>query len=125
MPLRTSAVRARRSLVALLATLALGVAVGVPFALAAPKQVTIKGNDYDGFWFSPSPVKVIKGHRVNWSWHGTSPHNVTFGPKLNGKHSATTKNMDSFLVKFNTVGTYNYKCTVHGFKGTVVVKPPS
>ena len=111
----------RRTLPALACALLALAVLATPVG-AAGKHVTIKGNYIDGYHFKPKTTNIIKGKTVHWSWTSDEKHNVTFGPKLNGKHSATTRNMDSFLVRFNTVGTYNYKCTMHGFTGKVVVR---
>ena len=54
-----------------------------------------------------------------WAWDGADPHNVTFR-KL-GRASTTTAG-GTYRHRFKRRGTYRYLCTVHGFKGEVVVR---
>jgi plastocyanin len=100
---------------ALLALAVLAAPVG-----AAGKNVTIKGNYYDGYHFKPKTVNIVKGKTVHWAWSSDAKHNVTF-EKLGGKHSKTKKTIDDFHVTFNKTGTFKYECTVHDFTGKVVV----
>jgi plastocyanin len=38
--------------------------------------------------------------------------------------SPTLKNEDYFEYTFDTIGTFNYHCTIHpGMNGTIIVKP--
>ena len=104
-----------------IAVIAVG-SVAAPAALAAPngdkKSVTITGDAIGNYAFSPATVHVSKGAKVKWSWASNAPHNVTF--KSLAEPSATTAN-GSYKLKFKQAGTYKYKCTIHGFKGKVVV----
>jgi plastocyanin len=104
------------SLACALAALAL---VAAP-AAAAPTKVTIKGS-FGAYKFSPKTATIKKGKTVSWSWDSDSEHNVKFGKKLDGKHSKTATKVSGFKVTFTKAGTYNYRCTVHGFTGKVVV----
>lgn len=88
-------------------------------ATAAPVPVTITGSSVADYAFAPATVKIAKGGSVRWTWDGLAPHNVTF-PKL-GKASPTAASGD-YRRRFKKAGTYRYVCTVHGFKGKVVVK---
>lgn len=74
------------------------------------------GNNF----FDPNATTVPAGTTVTWTWDGGSSHNVTFN---DGTHSATQSN-GTYSRTFNTAGTYDYHCTVHGaaMSGTVVVQ---
>jgi plastocyanin len=111
----------RRLLLPAICLTALALAI-VPISIAATggKHVTIKGS-YGVYHFSPGTVTIEKGKTVHWSWSSDAKHNVTFGPKLNGKHSGTKYAATDFKVTFNKTGTFHYRCTVHDFKGKVVV----
>lgn len=87
-----------------------------PPAHAAAVDVTIIGSST--YAFAPPKVKIKAGKTVNWSWASTAQHNVTFTA---GKHSATGQS-GSFSRRFRAPGTYKYMCTVHGFRGKVVVR---
>ena len=80
--------------------------------------MTITGTSSADYAFSPGTVSVKKGGKVSWSWSGSAPHNVTFS-KL-GIASGDSSN-GSFKHKFKDKGTFKYTCTIHGFKGKVVV----
>jgi len=87
-----------------------------PPARAAAVGVTITGSST--YAFAPPKVKIKAGKKVNWSWASNAAHNVTFN---DGKHSATGKS-GSFSRRFKKPGTFKYVCTVHGFRGKVVVR---
>ncbi len=82
------------------------------------RDVTIAGNLVANYHFQPSKLTIDKGQKVHWSWSSNAPHNVTFR-KL-GKHSATGASR-SYSLRFKKPGTFKYLCTVHGFKGKIVV----
>ncbi|MFI5121262.1 MAG: plastocyanin/azurin family copper-binding protein [Vicinamibacteria bacterium] len=107
------------TLVAILATATAAVA-GLLIAgpAAASPTVDITGDSASTYAFSPTKVEVGKGAKVHWSWDSNAPHNVTF--KKLGEASATA-DRGSYKLKFRQAGTYKYLCTVHGFKGKVVV----
>jgi plastocyanin len=81
-------------------------------------KVTIKGSS-GSYRFSPSSLHAKKGATVHWSWSSDAPHNVTFS-KLH-KHSSTTSK-GSYKLSFSKSGSYSYRCTIHGFTGTIVVR---
>ena len=94
--------------------------VGVATSSAAQKpsaKVTIKGSS-GTYKFKPKKVTIKKGQIVKWSWDSDAPHNVTFGKK---RHSKTAMKVTGYKLKFKNKGTFSYTCTVHGFKGKVVV----
>lgn len=71
--------------------------------------------------YTPSNTSVAAGTTVTWTWGaGYSPHSVTFDDG-SGSQSQTT---GTFAKTFNTAGTYNYHCAVHGaaMSGSVTVQ---
>jgi plastocyanin len=91
------------------------VLVSAPAAGAAPKAVAIKNAK-----FKPRMVTIDKGQSVKWTNKGTLIHNVR---KVGGGWGST--NLDpgeAFQRKFNAKGTVAYRCTIHGFQGTVIVE---
>jgi plastocyanin len=81
--------------------------------------VTIKNGVY-----SPSPVMVKVGQSVNWLNSDTIVHTATApGVFDTGNISPTSAHSDNGDgVAFNTVGTFNYHCTIHpGETASVVV----
>jgi plastocyanin len=81
-------------------------------------KVTITGDTLASYAFDPAKVKVKKGDRVRWTWDSNAPHNVSV-KKLD--EASGTDASGSFKLKFSEPGTYRYTCTIHGFKGKVVV----
>lgn len=71
--------------------------------------------------FTPSLVNLRSGGIVTWVWvDTTSQHNVTFNDPL---LSSQTLPSGFFTVVFQSVGTFNYVCTVHsGMTGSIVVR---
>ena len=101
--------------VAALSALAL---VAATSTAAGSNQVTIAGSGISSYHFKPGTVTISKGQKVHWNWNSNAAHNVTFN-KL-GKHSKTRAS-ETYSLRFNKPGTYHFLCTVHGFKGKVVV----
>jgi plastocyanin len=87
-------------------------------SLKSGSKVTIAGSSDSTYAFSPSTVTIAAGGKVHWKWSSNAPHNVTF--KKLGEHSSDGKS-GNYKLKFNKAGTYKYECTIHDFKGTVVV----
>lgn len=71
-------------------------------------------------YFSPAATTVPVGSTVTWTWNGARSHNVTFDDGTASGTQAT----GTFDRTFNTAGTYNYHCTIHGaaMSGSVTVK---
>ncbi len=71
--------------------------------------------------FTPTLVNLRSGGVVTWVWvDTTSQHNVTFNNSL---LSSQTLSSGLHSVVFQTVGTFNYACTVHpGMAGSIVVR---
>jgi plastocyanin len=93
-------------------------------ASAATITVTI-GNG--GFFFTPSSVTIHPGDTVHWTW-SSSDHSTTSGsPGMpNGIWDSGILNQGAtFDHTFNTAGSFNYYCTVHGaccgMRGTITV----
>ena len=83
--------------------------------------VTIKNGVY-----SPNPVMVKVGQTVNWLNSDMVAHSATdsgvFDTGSIAPTSAHSDNGDG--VTFNTVGTYNYHCTLHANEtATIIVTP--
>lgn len=82
--------------------------------------------------YNPANATVSKGEVVQWNF-ATGPHNVTADDDAdcaNNKsgwfQSMNLSTGDSYCVRFNKTGTWNYHCTVGshcsaGMKGTVTV----
>jgi plastocyanin len=71
--------------------------------------------------FTPALVNLRSGGIVTWVWiDTTSQHNVTFNDPL---LSSQTRSSGLHSVVFQSVGTFNYVCTVHaGMTGSIVVR---
>jgi plastocyanin len=69
--------------------------------------VTIKNGVY-----SPNPVMVPVGDTVNWLNSDTIAHTATDPGVFDTGSIAPTSAADA-PVLFNTVGTFNYHCTIH------------
>lgn len=101
----------RKTLVALAATGALGVAA-IP-ATAATSTILLKDN-----FFSPKTKTIKKGDTVKFVWKGKAPHNV----KGTGYKSAI-KRTGSYSRRYTKAGRFNIVCTIHsGMKLVLTVK---
>lgn len=109
----------RRAIVLVAVSLAVGVLTAQ--ARAATVHVEISGNAYD-----PSPLTVAVGTTVRWTNSDFGQHTVTSTP-AGVFGSGYLNNGQFFEHTFNTVGSYNYYCTVHGIgmNGTVHVVDPT
>lgn len=68
--------------------------------------------------FVPATITVKRGTNVIWTNRDLSPHTVTG----NGWGSDTLQPDSTFSHTFNTVGSYDYKCSIHpAMNGTVNV----
>ena len=76
----------------------------------------------NNFAFSPPNITVKKGDSVTWTNKDTVPHTVTENDNQQGPNSSTLSSGEKYSFTFNTVGTFQYHCTIHpDMKGTVVV----
>ena len=89
-------------------------------------------------WYDPSPITININDTVKWINNDTEPHTVTSGLgggigsaasiNIKGKpsglfDSGSFKPGESYSLKFNKSGTYNYFCTIHPWmEGIVNVK---
>lgn len=79
-------------------------------------QVTINSGS-----FNPDAIQVSPGTVVTWTWGSALQHNVTFDSNL------ITDSPDQSSGSYQTAmptqaGTYTYRCTIHGFTGSVLVQ---
>jgi plastocyanin len=89
---------------------------GTPGTGGGGAAVTIKG-----FAFEPATVTIKAGESVTWTNQDSANHTVvadkgefTSGDLANGA---------TFAFKFDTAGTYAYKCSIHpSMTGTVIVQ---
>ncbi|HYO12647.1 MAG TPA: Calx-beta domain-containing protein [Thermoanaerobaculia bacterium] len=84
-------------------------------------KITVNNN---GTTFSPATITVDAGQPVCWTWSGTS-HNVSAND--GSFSSGPPLEQGNFQRTFNTPGTYDYHCQVHGtatsgMRGTVIVR---
>jgi plastocyanin len=74
-----------------------------------------------GSQFDPRTVAVTVGGIVTWSF--AILHNVVFATAPGAPANIADRGTGSEARTFNTVGTFNYSCTIHpGMQGTVVVR---
>lgn len=84
--------------------------------------ITTAGIKMKNLVFDPSTVTVKKGTIVVWTNEDSSSHTVISdsGNELNSPIIQIGKN---YSHTFNTVGTFNYHCSIHSsITGTVVVE---
>ncbi|MEX2224950.1 MAG: plastocyanin/azurin family copper-binding protein [Dehalococcoidia bacterium] len=88
-----------------------------PPAARAQESATVSVGDNV---FSPAAVTIDVGGTVTWNWSGVNPHTVTAS---DGSFESPQQATGSFSQTFNTAGTFNYSCEVHGqvMSGTVTV----
>jgi plastocyanin len=91
-------------------------------ATAAPTSasVTVQDNTFDADY-----VVVAAGGTVTWTWAGSNAHDVTW--VSGGLANSPTQASGTHSVTFDTPGTYEYYCSIHGsptsgMRGKIVVK---
>ena len=77
--------------------------------------------------FAPTPDTVAVGSTVTWTNNDGFGHTVTSAPGSSEVFNASVAGGASFSHTFNTAGSYNYYCSIHGtptsgMRGTIVVK---
>ena len=89
-------------------------------AFAATSAVTIQG-----FAYAPTPVTIRVGDTVTWTNRDAAQHSARFAGL--GTGTAILSQGQSGSLTFNTAGTFNYDCAVHGaaMQGTVIVQAAS
>jgi plastocyanin len=93
----------------------------LPLGVAAVRAEDAKAEvKIDNFAFSPAVLKVKKGTEVTWTNEDDIPHTVVaVGSNLRSKTLDTDQ---TFVYRFDKVGTFNYICALHPhMKGQVVV----
>jgi outer membrane protein OmpA-like peptidoglycan-associated protein/plastocyanin len=93
------------------------VATPEPTPAAAPGTAAVSiGN----MVFEPATLRIAAGTTVTWTNNDGSNHNVTFptAASVRMRHGAT------YVRRFDTPGTYDYLCAIHGamMSGTVIVE---
>lgn len=123
------------------ATLTLGPAAGANTATAtstgltgSPVTFTATGEvvpatsevDVGNDFFQPASIQVSPGTTVTWTWNaGAGSHSVqSLGSPSFMSSTIMSGGGSSYSVTFNTPGTYQYDCAVHGtaMSGTVIVQ---
>jgi len=70
--------------------------------------------------FDPANITVKVGSTVRWVNQDSVPHRIMFA---DGTYSQTLAASDSWSRKIDSVGTYNYICSIHPeMHGTVIVE---
>ncbi len=92
-----------------------------PSPTTPPQDDTLIVN-IQGSNFIKDEMTIPQGATVRWINKDFVDHTVTSDE---GKFaSPTLKNEDYFEYTFDTIGTFNYHCTIHpGMNGTIIVKP--
>ena len=74
------------------------------------------------FAFSPAALTVKKGTTVTWTNQGSTAHTVVENDSQSGPKSGDLNHGQSYSFTYNTVGTFNYHCSIHpSMTGTVTV----
>jgi len=93
-------------------------------------QVTV-GNNYFRSAHNGSQNSAVdtiaSGGSVTWRWNAVGPHSIqsTGLPPLVFRNSVVMSGAsDSYVMTFNSPGTYDYQCAVHGsaMTGRIVVQ---
>ncbi len=75
-----------------------------------------------GFAFNPSELTVKKGTTVTWTNMDSAPHTVT-SDSGNELSSQVLNTGNSYSHTFDTVGTFEYHCSIHtSMKAKVIVE---
>ena len=90
----------------------------------APKTVTVSiiSFGYSGFGYDPNPITINVGDTIRWINNDGVNHTTTSG----NWDSGTLAPGDSHPETFDSPGTFNYFCSIHGaasMSATVVVSP--
>jgi plastocyanin len=107
---------------------AYGTATRVTVTMNSDKSITANFIEEENmvsivdFVFQPSLTTVGVGTTVTWKNNGSVTHTVTSTSGPVSFDSGDISPDGTFQFKFETAGTYDYKCTIHGFSGTVIVK---
>lgn len=95
------------------------VTVSAPAPVASSASVAAAGNNV----FAPATVTIGLGGSVAWTF--TVDHNVLFSGS-GGPADIPTRSTGTVSRQFNSLGTFNYTCSLHaGMNGVVNVTTPS
>lgn len=73
--------------------------------------------------FLPTGVSVTRNGTVTWNNTSSVTHNVTFAAATGAPQNIGDHSSGSNSRTFNTAGTFNYSCTLHGgMAGSVTVQ---
>ena len=76
----------------------------------------------ENFAFSPANITVKKGTSVTWNNKDSTTHTATSTSGPTSFDSGNLPNGKTYSFTFNTVGTYQYRCSIHSnMTGTVTV----
>lgn len=84
-------------------------------AFVARQSVNIEGNA-----FSKNPVTVTQGGQVRWTNRDEVVHRIVGADFDTGDIAGG----DRIAIPFETAGTFDYTCSIHGTPGTVIVEAP-
>jgi plastocyanin len=93
-------------------------------SLTPTKVVQVQIVENNGqYSFTPASLTVPKGAQVVWTNKSDAPHTVSSDSNAFGTTSNLMQNQ-TFMMTFNTAGTYAYHCNIHTYmKGTITVTP--
>jgi plastocyanin len=74
--------------------------------------------------FNPSTKTITAGGAVTFQWTGAHQHNVTWVDQVT---ASPTQSSGTYARNFNTPGSYEYYCSIHGtptsgMRGSIVVQ---
>ena len=101
----------------------LSLAFSVSLANATVHTLTVMASS-----FSPTAINAVCGDTVAWVWGQVGSHTTTSttipacATAWNSPLNAATP---AFAIVISCAGTYNYKCTPHGFTGMIVATCPN
>jgi plastocyanin len=78
--------------------------------------------EISNFAYSPQNITVKKGTTVTWTNRDSAAHDVVEKDDKEGPKSKLLQTGETYSYTYNTVGTFEYFCTVHpSMTGTVTV----
>ncbi|MBK6662493.1 MAG: hypothetical protein IPG47_06980 [Thermoflexaceae bacterium] len=64
--------------------------------------------------FQPVLSSISVGKSIDWAWEGTGNHSVVMKTPDGKEVKPPEQTKGTFTFKFETAGTYDYQCGVHG-----------
>jgi plastocyanin len=98
-------------------------------ALSAPAHAAVDTVQVGNFFFSPAVDTIFRGDSVVWVFSGTThttSHDVALIDRIWDSGNMTAGS--SFMVVFDTIGTFPYRCDIHSLSmlaTLVVLEQPS